>query len=127
MSTPDDRPTRPLPTDPDDPGTTQEDTMSTANDPGATPGADTATADAAPTPTTTSTTASTTVAPATARRGMRVGTVVWGLVLATIGAGVLAWAIGLSFDVELAVIVLVAAAGVLLLAGSVATVWRRRT
>lgn len=124
MSTPDDRPTRPLPTDPDDPGTTQEDTMSTANDPGATPGADTATADAAPTTTSTATTA----APVTpARRGMRVGTVVWGLVLATIGAGVLAWAIGLSFDVELAVIVLVAAAGVLLLAGSLATVWRRRT
>jgi len=65
-------------------------------------------------------------APAPAPRGMRVGTIVWGLVLAAIGAGVLAWAIGVSFDVELAFIVLIAAAGVLLLVGSLATMVRRR-
>jgi hypothetical protein len=52
------------------------------------------------------------------RRGVRVGTVVWGLVLAAIGVGLLAWASGVVFDVQLAVILLVAAAGVALLVGS---------
>lgn len=139
MSTPDDRPTRPLPTDPDDPGHPQEDTMSTPTGTGPTPTAD-ATTPASPAPSpAASPAASPTAATATATgpaavpapaapppRGMRVGTIVWGLVLAAIGAGVLAWAIGVSFDVELAFIVLLAAAGVLLLAGSLATVWRRR-
>lgn len=108
---PDERPTRPLPTDsPDDPGTPQEDTMTTPTDTGPAP-------------------VEAPLAPATAPRrdrGMRVGTVVWGLVLAAIGVGVLAWAIGVSFDVELAFIALVAAAGVLLLVGSLATALRRR-
>ena len=120
---PDDRPTRPstsepLTTNPDDPGATQEDTMSTPTDTGQTPGIHpgAGAAPAAPTPP---------VGRAPAR-GMRVGTMVWGLVLAALGAGVLAWALGVSFDVELAFIVLVAAAGVLLLAGSLATIWRRR-
>lgn len=54
----------------------------------------------------------------TERRGVRVGTVVWGLVLAAIGVGLLAWASGVVFDVQLAVILLVAAAGVALLVGS---------
>ena len=111
MSNPDERPTQPLHIDtetPDDPGTApQEDTMTTPIDTGPGTGRP-------PAP------------PARPQRGMRVGTIVWGLVLAAIGAGLLAWAIGVSFDVELAFIVLVAAAGVLLLTGSLATTWRRR-
>ncbi|HEY3436363.1 MAG TPA: hypothetical protein VGK35_01630 [Actinotalea sp.] len=59
-------------------------------------------------------------------RGVRVGTVVWGLVVAAIGLGLLAYAIGVAFDVQLAVIVLVAAAGVALLVGSLVTSTRRR-
>ena len=59
-------------------------------------------------------------------RRVRVGTVVWGLVLAAIGSGLLAAALGVAFDVELAFIVLVAAAGVLLLVGSLASSRRRR-
>ncbi len=132
MSTPDERPTRPLPADhaPDDPGTAPlEDTMSTPPDTG--PGAEYPTAPSAtPVPPTATPAAApvgaTPVAPARPPRGMRVGTMVWGLVLAAIGAGVLAWALGATFDVELAFIFLVAAAGVLLLAGSVATTLRRR-
>lgn len=129
MSTSDERPTQPLHTDdvPDDPGTAPlEDTMTTAPDTGPTtehptmplPATGAAHPAAAPAP----------QAPPVPqpRRGMRVGTMVWGLVLAAIGAGVLAWVLGVSFDVELAFIILVAAAGVLLLVGSVATTWRRR-
>ena len=59
-------------------------------------------------------------------RGVRVGTVVWGLVIAAIGCGILAFAAGAVFDVELALIVLVTAAGVALLAGSLVTTARRR-
>ena len=66
-----------------------------------------------------------TLAPAEERH-VRVGTVVWGLVLAAIGTGLLAASLGVAFDVELAFIVLVAAAGVLLLVGSVASSRRRR-
>lgn len=69
-------------------------------------------------------------APADARdhdeRGVRVGTVVWGLVIAAIGVGLIATVAGARFDVELAVIALVAAAGVALLVGSVAKSLRRR-
>jgi heme A synthase len=71
----------------------------------------------------------TTTAPAPAappRRPVRIGTVVWGLVIAAIGVGILAFALGLVFDVQLAMIVVVAAAGVLLLVGSLATARRRR-
>ncbi|WP_250445174.1 hypothetical protein [Actinotalea sp. C106] len=77
-------------------------------------------------------TAGTTV-PATApstkpdRPTLRVGTVVWGLVLAAIGVGLLAIAAGAVFDVELAVISLVAVAGVGLLVGSVVDGRRRRS
>ena len=66
-------------------------------------------------------------APQNGDRRPRVGTIVWGLVLAAIGAGFLATAIGVHFDAELAFIVLVATAGVLLLVGSVATSRRRRS
>lgn len=64
-------------------------------------------------------------APATAPRPrLRVGTVVWGLVLAAIGVGLLAWAAGLSIDVQLALIVLLAGAGGLLLVGSIVSAVR---
>jgi hypothetical protein len=56
----------------------------------------------------------------------RVGTVVWGLVLAVIGAGVIAAAAGFEFDVELASIALLALAGIGLVVGSIATSARRR-
>lgn len=59
-------------------------------------------------------------------RGVRVGTVVWGLVIAAVGVGLLAFASGVVFDVELALIGLVAAAGVALLVGSLMSGRRRR-
>jgi len=58
------------------------------------------------------------VAP-TRRPRLRVSTVVWGLVIATIGVGILAWASGFSIDLQLSVIVLLAAAGTALLVGSI--------
>lgn len=61
-----------------------------------------------------------------AANGVRVGTVVWGLVIAAIGVGLLAVAAGLVFDVELALIALVGAAGLALLVGSLAGGMRRR-
>lgn len=125
--TPDERPTQPLHADdaPDDPGTAPlEDTMTTPADTG--PGAEHPTTPLPTTPPTAAPAPATPVAAPRPQRGMRIGTMVWGLVLAAIGAGVLAWALGVSFDVELAFIILVAAAGVLLLVGSVATTWRRR-
>lgn len=130
MTPDDERPTQPLHTDaPDDPGTAPlEDTMTTPADtgPGATMPLPTTPATPAPAATAPAAPAPAPVAAPRPQRSMRVGTMVWGLVLAAIGAGVLAWALGVSFDVELAFIVLVAAAGVLLLVGSVATTWRRR-
>ena len=53
------------------------------------------------------------------RRRLRVGTVVWGLVIAAIGVGLLAWAAGFAIDVQLAMIVLLAVAGTALLVGSI--------
>lgn len=57
---------------------------------------------------------------------LRVGTVVWGLVLAIIGAGVIAIAAGATVDFELAAIGLLALAGVALVVGSVVTATRRK-
>ncbi|WP_315095309.1 hypothetical protein [uncultured Cellulomonas sp.] len=57
--------------------------------------------------------------PAAPPRRLRMGTVVWGLVIAAIGVGLLAWAGGVQIDVQLAMIVLLAAAGVALLLGSI--------
>lgn len=131
MSAPEEQPTQPL--DPD--STPQEEPMTTnGNDTAETPTAPEPATDGpertAPTapaaqaaPTAEAAPTTTALAP---RRGMRVGTIVWGLVLAALGAGLLAWAIGVTFDVELAFIILVAASGVLLLVGSVATTLRRR-
>jgi len=59
-------------------------------------------------------------------RALRVGTVVWGLILAVIGAGVIAVAAGAQFDLELALIGLLILAGAGLLAGSIVTSVRRR-
>jgi len=56
---------------------------------------------------------------------LRVSTVVWGLVVALVGVGVLAWSAGARIDVQLAVIVLLAVAGAALLVGSVVTAGRR--
>jgi hypothetical protein len=58
------------------------------------------------------------------RARLRVGTVVWGLVLAAIGVGILAWASGLAIDVQLALIVLLAVAGAALLVGSLVSAAR---
>lgn len=52
-------------------------------------------------------------------RGIRVGTLVWGMVLAAVGVGVLALSAGYTLDVELAMIVLLGAAGAVMLVGSI--------
>ena len=88
-----------------------------------TPAGATATAPAAG-PTTAPTSAPAPVA--RERSALRVGTVVWGLVLAVIGAGVIAVAAGAYLDLELALIGLLVLAGAGLLVGSVVTSVRRR-
>jgi hypothetical protein len=122
MATDDTQPTQPIGHTPAD-REPQEDTMSDQESPTRpdTP-ADRTAPHVSPTATTTATAASA----APLRRSVRIGTVVWGLVIAAIGLGILAFALGLVFDVELAMIVVVAAAGVLLLVGSLATSRRRR-
>ncbi len=52
------------------------------------------------------------------RDRLRVGTVVWGLIVALVGTAVIAWGQGLRFDVQLAAIGVLAAAGVLLVVSS---------
>lgn len=47
---------------------------------------------------------------------VRPGTIVWGLVVAVAGSAVVAWGQGLRFDVQLAAIGLLAAAGAVLVA-----------
>lgn len=63
---------------------------------------------------------------AESRPAQRGGTVVWGLVIVAIGVGLLAVAWGAYIDAELALIVLLGAAGLALLIGSLATMWRSR-
>jgi hypothetical protein len=65
-------------------------------------------------------------AQAAPRRGPRVGTAVWGLVVIAVGLGILAVAAGVVFDLGVALIVLLGAAGVILVAGSVISSVRRR-
>ncbi len=60
-----------------------------------------------------------------ASRRPRVGTVVWGLVVLAVGLGLMALGNGLVFDVQLAVILLVAGAGLALLVGSLVGARRR--
>lgn len=69
--------------------------------------------------------ATTTARPEIAR-GVRVGTIVWGLVVIVAGALLAAAAAGVVFDVQLAVIVTVALAGIALVVGSVVSAGRRR-
>ncbi|MGW6129329.1 hypothetical protein ACWFNE_04810 [Cellulomonas sp. NPDC055163] len=75
---------------------------------GAAPGPDAPAAAAAPAP----------EAEEPVRRGVRVGTFVWGLVIVAVGIGVLALSAGYTLDVELALIVLLGAAGAAMLVGS---------
>lgn len=58
-------------------------------------------------------------------RGIRVGTVVWGLVVTAVAVGLLALANGATFDVQLATIVVIAGAGLALLVGSLVGTRRR--
>jgi len=81
---------------------------------------------AAPTPPTAPPTPPATPLPLPEDRGPRAGTVVWGLVVAAVGIGILALAAGAEIDGQLALIVLLAAAGVALLVGSVVSSARRR-
>ncbi|MCC2309706.1 hypothetical protein [Cellulomonas chengniuliangii] len=56
---------------------------------------------------------------------LRVGTVVWGLMLAAVGFGIVASAYGAELDLQLALISLLGLGGVALLVGSIATARRR--
>lgn len=60
------------------------------------------------------------------RTGPRTGTIVWGLLILAAGVGLLAQAAGASIDLELAAIVLMGAAGALLVVGSLVSGARRR-
>ena len=65
-------------------------------------------------------------AKAPARRSVRMGTIVWGLVIAAVGVFTMAYALDVPFDEELAFIGLLGVAGVLLLVGSLVTSRRRK-
>lgn len=56
----------------------------------------------------------------------RMSTVVWGLIIVVVGAGVVARALGADFDNQLALIVLLSAAGVALVVTSIVSAVRRR-
>lgn len=68
----------------------------------------------------------TTTATTTAPAHLRVGTVVWGLVLALLGVGVTAVGAGAALDLQAALIVLLVAAGTALLVGAFVTAKRAR-
>lgn len=65
-------------------------------------------------------------AQAATKRGPRVGTAVWGLIVIAVGLGILAVSAGVVFDLGVALIVLLGAAGVILVVGSVVSSVRRR-
>jgi hypothetical protein len=65
-------------------------------------------------------------AQAATKRGPRVGTAVWGLIVIAVGLGILAVSAGVIFDLGVALIVLLGAAGVILVVGSVVSSLRRR-
>lgn len=65
-------------------------------------------------------------AEAASKRGPRVGTAVWGLIVIAVGLGILAVSAGVVFDLGVALIVLLGAAGVILVVGSVVSSIRRR-
>lgn len=54
--------------------------------------------------------------PKAARDRVRPGTIVWGIIVAVAGSAVVAWGQGLRFDVQLATIGVLAAAGAVLVA-----------
>ncbi|GAA1973963.1 hypothetical protein GCM10009718_07390 [Isoptericola halotolerans] len=60
------------------------------------------------------------------RSGPRITTIVWGFIVVAIGVGLLASTAGASIDLELAAILLLAVAGLMLVVGSVAGSLRRR-
>ncbi|MFE6236958.1 hypothetical protein [Cellulosimicrobium sp. NPDC057862] len=64
--------------------------------------------------------------PSPARRGPRVSTIVWGFVIVAFGVVVLAAALGARVDLGLATIVVLAAAGLTLVVGSIVSGARRR-
>lgn len=66
------------------------------------------------------------VTPAPRSSGPRAGTVIWGLIVVAIGAGILAAAAGFTVDFQLAFIGLLAFAGVALLVSSLVSAIRRR-
>jgi hypothetical protein len=81
---------------------------------------------AQPERTTTTDATGATDAAAQARRPHRPSTIIWGLVVAVVGAGILARALGAEFDNDLALIVLLGAAGLALVGTSIASAVRRR-
>lgn len=62
----------------------------------------------------------------TTRREHRPSTIIWGFVVAVVGAGVLARALGAEFDNDLALIVVLGAAGIALLLASIFSAVARR-
>jgi hypothetical protein len=60
------------------------------------------------------------------RTGPRTGTIVWGFLVVAVGVGLLAEAAGARVDVELGAILLLGAAGALLVLGSLVSAARRR-
>jgi hypothetical protein len=60
------------------------------------------------------------------RTGPRTGTIVWGFLVVAVGVGLLAQAAGARVDVELGAILLLGAAGALLVLGSLVSAGRRR-
>ena len=66
------------------------------------------------------------MATAPAPVAQRVGTVVWGLIVAAVGIGLLSLAWGANLDAELALIVLLGVAGAALLVGSLVGLRRSR-
>lgn len=58
-------------------------------------------------------------------RGLRVGTVVWGFVIVAVGAGILALALGATYDLDLALIGLLSVAGLVLVVSSIVSSSRR--
>ena len=57
--------------------------------------------------------------PAAPERRLRVATIVWGIIVASVGSAVIAWGQGLRFDVQLASIGVLAVAGALLVVSAV--------
>jgi len=58
-------------------------------------------------------------------RGLRVGTVVWGFIIVAVGAGILALALGATYDLDVALIALLSVAGLVLVVGSIVSSSRR--